>query len=567
MSDPVKPFLKVFLPLVVLSGAWVVGKGIIDSAKKPKRQHPPAAKLTVDAVRLKKQDYRVVLRTRGTVRPRTESTLIPEVVGRVTKVSPDFREGGFFEEGDVLLEIDPRDYEAALAVAKSALVRAKVALKEEQIRAKSKEADVTVAKSALAKAQFALEEEKIRALNRKTQVAVARSALAKTQLAQDLAKTSQGSRGAALIIAKADLAKARLVLAEETARCKQALENWKKLGDGDAPSDLVARKPQLASAEAAVGAAEAHIKQRELDLSLVKPELEAAQAAVGAAEAELKQRESDLALVEPQIKTAETEVDAAKARLQQKEWDLALVQPRLEAAGAAVAAAEAELTRRGLALERTKIQAPYAGRVLSRNVDLGQYVSPGAMLAKVYAVDYAEIRLPLTNEQLEYVKLPQLYRGESTEGKPEGPEVTLRATVGRQAHEWEGRVVRAEGAVDVQSRQLFVIAQVDDPYGKAEPDRPPLRAGLFVEAEIEGQLLPGVFVVPRSALREGNQVLVVDESSQLLRREVETIWGETEHVVVRNGIEEGEILCLTSVTFAGDRLTVQAKMTGEGTDE
>lgn len=562
-----KPFLKIFLSLVVLGGAGFGGKLIIDSAKAPERQHPPAVKLTVDAVRLKRQEYRVVLHTRGTVRPRTESTLIPEVSGRVTRVSPDFREGGFFEEGDILLEIDPRDYEAARAVAQATLVKAKVALKEEQIRAKSKETEVTVAKSALAKAQFALEEEKIRALNRKTEVAVAKSALAKAQLARALARTGKESRGAALTIAKADLAKARLVLEEEKARCKQALENWKKLGDGDPPGDLVIRKPQLDSAQAAVAAAEAHIKQRELDLSLVGPELDAAQAAVGAAEAQLQQREWDLALVEPQIKTAETEVDAARAKLQQREWDLALVPPQLEAAEATIAAAEAELARRGLDLERTKLEAPYAGRVLSRNVDLGQFVSPGAVLARIYAVDYAEVRLPLSGRQLEFVDLPHLYRGESVDERSAGPKVGLRASVGRQEHRWEGQIVRTEGAVDIESRQLFVTAQVDDPYGKAEPERPPLRVGLFVEAEIEGHLLKDVFVIPRSALREGDEVLIVNQANELLRREIEVVWGDTDRVVVREGVKDGEVLCLTAVTFATERLNVEPRIREEGSDE
>ena len=609
---------RILLPMVVIAVCCAIGQYIMDQAPEPKRWNPPKAKLTVDAVRLERQDYQVVLKSRGTIRPRTESTLIPEVSGRVVKVSPEFRDGGFFEEGDILLEIDPRNYEAALTVSKSQLAKAKFGLETEKIQAKNKAVEVTLANAAFSKARLAYEEEKIRSINKEAMVIVAKSDLTKAQLALEQAKLGEEdkqadvtvaksrhikatlaveeekigtkTRQAAVIITKSDLAKAKLTLEEEKARSKQALENWKKLGNSKSPGDLVLRKPQLEAAKATVAAAEAHIeqkeldlkltvprsktadaevteaqaylRQRELDLSLVGTQLEAAKAAVAAAAALLKQKKLDLSLVKPQIETAGATVAAAQAQFSQRETDLDLVEPQIETARASLAAAEALLKMKEFDLERTKIRALYAGRVLKRNADIGQYVSPGTVLARIYAIDYAEIRLPLSFRQLEFVNIPELYRGESVGEREEGPSVTLKAQIGRRTFKWSGRIVRSESAIDVKSRQLFVIGLVNDPYGKSavNSDRPPLKVGMFVEADIVGVELKGVFVFSRQALREEDHVLLVDDSNHLVRRKVDILWSTEEQVVVKGELQTGEILCLTPLTFAGDRLEVHARI-------
>ena len=72
-------------------------------------------------------------------------------------------------------------------------------------------------------------------------------------------------------------------------------------------------------------------------------------------------------------------------------------------ARAAVLSAKAQLERARTDLERTRIRAPYEGQVLEQNVDVGQFVSPGTVLGRVYATDYVEIRLPLSSRQLAFV--------------------------------------------------------------------------------------------------------------------------------------------------------------------
>ena len=151
-------------------------------------------------------------------------------------------------------------------------------------------------------------------------------------------------------------------------------------------------------------------------------------------------------------------------------------------------------------LSRTEITAPFAGRVRAMHVGVGQFVNRGSPLARIYAVDYAEIRLPISDGEAALVDLPIGYRGDGS--ADDEPEVVLSAEFGGREHRWQGRIVRTEGELDPRTRMIHAIARVEDPYGRGDrPDRPPLAVGLFVEAEISGRRVDGVYALPRGALR------------------------------------------------------------------
>jgi len=276
---------------------------------------------------------------------------------------------------------------------------------------------------------------------------------------------------------------------------------------------------------------------------------------------------ADGAYAQADLRVAEEEARAAQAK---RDWErlnpnttagrLTLREPQLKQAAAALASAEARVNNAQRNLERTSIRAPFAGRVLSKNVDVGQYVSPGNQLARVFAVDVAEVRLPLTATQYSYLDMPAIYRGENPT-LAEGPAVLLSLEVAGETYRWGGRVSRAEGAVDTRSRQLFVVAQIRNPYGRTANERPPLKIGSFVEAEITGKTLDNVFVIPRSLLRENSYVLVVDNSDgrDVLRRRAVSIAWETDDVaVVNGGLKAGDLLCLTQVPLALEEYPVRA---------
>ena len=243
------------------------------------------------------------------------------------------------------------------------------------------------------------------------------------------------------------------------------------------------------------------------------------------------------------------------ARLGKKAPALGLRKPQIAAARAMLAAAEAAEARASVDLSRTKLVAPYAGRVLDLEVDIGQYVNVGTTVARIFATEVAEVRLPLSITQLAFVNVPG---DESAPFLVPRPKVTLTVSSGTTTYQWEGRIVRAEGAVDEQSRQLYVVAEIDAPFERRDASEPPLRMGQFVTAEIEGKTLEDVFVLPYNALRDGNQVLIVTPENTLERRPVDVTFRDRDNVVIAEGLSSGDVVSLTQPEVVSSETIVQA---------
>ena len=392
MNRGVKRTFQILLPVAIIVAAALGARTMVNLRPDAPTRPPMVIIPQVRVVEVELTEVTLTVKSQGTVEPRTQSQLVPEVSGRIIEVSPSFVAGGFFEAGDVLFKTDPHDYEQAL------------------------------------------------------------------------------------VQRNAEVESARLHIAQEEAEAEVAQWGWDRVGTGQARS-LTLREPQIASAKA--------------------------------------------------------ELAAAKANL--------------------------ETAQRNL--ERTEVRAPFSGRVRQKNVDVGQFVTVGAPVARIYAVDAAEVRLPLPNEDLAYLDLPLNYRGES--GRIRGPAVTLRAEFAGRIHEWQGRIVRTEGEIDPQTRMVHVVAEVQTPYGRGpDPTRPPLAAGMFVEAEIVGRTVEHVAIVPRAALRGPSQVLVVDVNSRLRFRDVEVLRATTNELFILGGLETGDRVNVSPVEAVSDGMEVRTSTLG-----
>lgn len=379
---------KKLIPVAIFGGLLLIAVIIrMNPPEAPQRPVFSGPMMTVETQVVAETNYPIMLESYGTVQPRTRSILVAQVGGQIVSVNPNVRDGGFFEEGDVLANIDARDYEA----------------------------DVR--------------------------------------------------------IAGASLMDARQTLAEAEARTNQAQEDWARLGNtGEAP-DLVLRIPQLKAAQAKIISAESTLQKAELDL------------------------------------------------------------------------------------ERTNIVAPFAGRVLRKLVDLGQVVSPNTQLAEIYATDVVEIRLPLRNRDLPFIDLPESYRYTGVTRKS-GGRVEIRSQLGGD-ESWEAMLVRTEGAIDEIARQLHVIAQIDDPFGRDHEYHAPLKIGQYVTARLEGKTLPHALVIPNNTIYQGAYVYIV-ENEILRRREIEIAWQNDDEAVIGAGLEPGDLLVTTPLgqVTSGIRVTV-----------
>lgn len=228
---------------------------------------------------------------------------------------------------------------------------------------------------------------------------------------------------------------------------------------------------------------------------------------------------------------------------------------RMRIAEATLRSSRAQLARAERDLARTRILAPYDGRVRSERVDIGQFVNRGNTIAVIYATDYAEVLLPINDEELAFLDLPLGPVAQNTPGKPAG-KVTITARFAGKEHRWPARVVRTEGELDPKTRMINVVAQVAAPYAPAD-GRAPLAVGLFVEAEIHGRLARDVAVLPRSAVRPDNQVLVVDSEDRLHFRPVTVLRTVAEQVYISAGLAAGERVCISPLGTALEGMSVR----------
>ncbi|MDJ0813235.1 MAG: efflux RND transporter periplasmic adaptor subunit [Woeseiaceae bacterium] len=261
-------------------------------------------------------------------------------------------------------------------------------------------------------------------------------------------------------------------------------------------------------------------------------------------------------------------VDQAKALVRQRQIEFDGAEKLLSqgyraeaehaSAAAALASARAELTRANRNLERTYIRLPYDGMVRSKEADLGQFVSPGTRLGVVFATDQAEVRLPLTDQDLRFLDLPGAADISKT-GSSEGPTVSLTATRRGETRSWEARITRTEGVIDENSRVTYAVAAVTDPY-RLSMEGEVLPMGTFVRAEIEGISLDGVFLIPRSAIRGADELLFASADDKVEIRRVTVLRSEGERAYVSDNVHAGERLILTAVESPVSGMSVRTTL-------
>ena len=272
-------------------------------------------------------------------------------------------------------------------------------------------------------------------------------------------------------------------------------------------------------------------------------------------QAAVKRARSNVSRAEAENEHAQFELDRARKLDKQK----LVSESEVESALRTAKVAEATLTDARVALQqaerdlsRTQIKAPFTGLVRDEQVDIGQFVSRGSPIANLYATDYVEIRLPIADQQLAYLNLPMNLRGELDESS--SPSVTIAARFAGMDMQWQGKLVRTEAEIDTMSRMVNAIARIRTDSGSVEMPPP---VGLFVEAEIEGLTVENIFVIPRAALRNNNQVLVVDADNRLQFRKVEILRVYKEDVYISAGLSAGDRICVSPIQTVVNGMQVE----------
>ena len=253
------------------------------------------------------------------------------------------------------------------------------------------------------------------------------------------------------------------------------------------------------------------------------------------------------------------EREIAEGELAKKDWEelgegeaspLTLRIPQLEEAQALLNAAEADLEKAKLNLERTVISLPFDGLIKKKNAGIGQYVNAGSILGSAFSTEKVLIPLPLTDTELSYLGLPLGYESKKY---LDGPKVIFRSFISRKNIEWTGRITRTSGSIDSLTRLVYAYAEVINPYDQT----PPLVIGTYVDAEIEGNFISGGFVISNAAIKNGNEIYLIDENNKLKIKTIEVVGTENEDVIIFGDINENDMIVVSTLNtvFEGMELT------------
>lgn len=124
--------IKAIITIAVLLAAVAAAAGIIMSRPMPEQLTVSETTSAIRAMTVVKESLRLKIRSEGTVTPKTQTNVIPEIKGRVTWISPNLVVGGYFQAGDLLVTIDAADYEARTGLAQAQLLRAEAELEHKR---------------------------------------------------------------------------------------------------------------------------------------------------------------------------------------------------------------------------------------------------------------------------------------------------------------------------------------------------------------------------------------------------------------------------------------------------
>ena len=262
-----------------------------------------------------------------------------------------------------------------------------------------------------------------------------------------------------------------------------------------------------------------------------------------------------LALLQAQAVVAEAEVkvqeavaiaDVARKQLQHSEnpSPFALKRPQVAQAKARLIAAKASLSQAELNLDRTQISLPFDGRVMKKNVDIGQYVSPGTSLGSAFSTNVVEVRVPLDDDELASLDLPIGFIADGNNPLM----VNLKATVAGKEQYWQGELVRLDASVDSQTRTIYGQIEVKSPYKEnVSQNNMPLAVGLYVKAEIQGRKITDATVIPRDGLRAGNNVFVINSEERLDVRKVHVVHSSEKIAIIGSGVQPDDRIIVSSI--------------------
>jgi len=169
---------KTLLPLLVLGAAAATVSWMMQTASRAERTERPRQARLVEVVTAQAGSQRIDVQAQGTVRAARQTVVRPQVTGELVEVNESLEPGGHVARGELLVRIEPRDFELAVQMARSDLEQAEAELMIEQGNQAVAEREYELLDQELSEQERAL-------VLRRPQLATARARLSQAQAELD----------------------------------------------------------------------------------------------------------------------------------------------------------------------------------------------------------------------------------------------------------------------------------------------------------------------------------------------------------------------------------------------
>ncbi|MDX2469475.1 MAG: biotin/lipoyl-binding protein [SAR324 cluster bacterium] len=225
---------------------------------------------------------------------------------------------------------------------------------------------------------------------------------------------------------------------------------------------------------------------------------------------------------------------------------LASFTPQLKNAKASLASADASFAMAELNYQRTTVTAPFSGYLRQATIAVGQQINAGQTVAQLFADRPVRFKVSIPLSDLPWVTV------KGAEFK--GAKVALVKEIGPQIHSWAGEVTHQFQEIDALGRMAQIMVEVSEPvsnHGFALP------LNLQVNADIWGQTLEDVYVIPLSALKNNNKVWIAKNRDKLDIREVKVLRKEKEFALIKEGLNPDDLIITSPLEAAISGMSIK----------
>ncbi len=231
------------------------------------------------------------------------------------------------------------------------------------------------------------------------------------------------------------------------------------------------------------------------------------------------------------------------------ETTLVLREPQLLMAQAKLDIAKTNVEKAEVALQRTNIEMPFKGKIVSKSVGRGSRVGQNSNLFEVVNVDtfWVEVKIPRTflamfdSSKDAILTQPKLW-GEG---------------VSRTA-----KFVSVLPELDARDRQVKVLLAIDNPLSldqnnTIDSNNPPIFINDFLSIELQGKAINDAWVVKSNLLQADNSIWVVDSNNTMQKRAVDVLYKGRDFVYIKADFSAGDRALSEKPGIASEGLVVK----------